>query len=358
MSLAGSNVPPHGKNIEKSFPPWEPPVIIKASGLGRGITSHVGADLVSFRRTAALGIFLSALLTGSSALHAVIIVSGNGNTTAPVDDPGFANLGKSATGNASATYLGNRWAISARHVTVSNQVTFGGITYTVDNSSITPLFNSDSTIADLQLFRLTTDPGLPTLSIGTSTPAVGSQFTMAGNGFDRGNQHYWNVTAGPTWTEVFTPSSATHSGYDWLGSHTIRWGQNIVESIGGYDDLTGFGNVHYFEDQFDHVDWTQPTGLANPGNEAIATIGDSGGGAFQKSGSTWSLVGLIVARTAFENQPGGPNTETSVFGNSTLIADLSQYRAQIRAIVPEPSSLVLALMGLAAWSCCLRRKAG
>src|SRR5689334_22833338 len=90
-------------------------------------------------------------------LPAVVIVSGNGNTTAPADDPGFANVGKSSTSGASITYLGNRWAISARHVFINSQVSLGGVTYGVDNSTITPLFNSDSTIADLQLFRLTTD---------------------------------------------------------------------------------------------------------------------------------------------------------------------------------------------------------
>jgi hypothetical protein len=53
---------------------------------------------------------------------------------------------------------------------------------------------------------------------------------------------------------------------------------------------------------------------------------------------------LIIARTEFEYQP----SDTSVFGNSTLIADLTQYRSQILAIVPEPSSYVLGLAGLAA----------
>jgi hypothetical protein len=276
-------------------------------------------------------------------LPAVVIVSGNGNTTAPADDPGFANVGKSSTSGASITYLGNRWAISARHVFINSQVSLGGVTYGVDNSTITPLFNSDSTIADLQLFRLTTDPGLPALSIGTTTPAVGSQVFMAGNGFDRNGQQYYDVTPGPTWTVTMTPATAEASGYTWLNTHTVRWGENIVEAIGGYDDLTGFGNVRYFEDDFDHVDWTKATGLANPGNEAIAAVGDSGGGVFQKNGS-WSLVGLIIARTEFENQPAN----TSIFGNSTLIADLTQYRSQILAIIPEPSSFVLGWIGIAA----------
>jgi len=342
------------KILKKRFAA-DPPLVIINSDSGRGTLLAFGADPVKFRCIAATCIALLAINAASSVARAVVIVSGNGNTTAPADDPGFGNVGKSATGNASATYLGNRWAISARHVTVNNQVTFGGITYTVDNSTITPLFNSDSTIADLQLFRLTTDPGLPTLNIGTFTPTVGSQVLMAGNGFDRNGQHYWDIS-GSTWTEVFTPSSADASGYTWLNSHTVRWGENIVEVTGGYDDLTGFGNVHHFLDSFDHVDWTQPTGLANPGNEAIAAVGDSGGGVFQKLGASWSLVGIIVARAVFEDQPGGPNVETSVFGNGTYVADLAQYRSQILAIVPEPGSYVLALVGLVALGALARRR--
>src|ERR1700682_4496186 len=46
--------------------------------------------------------------------------NGNGNTTAPSDDPGFSYVGISSTGGASVTYLGNGWCLTASHVTTSN----------------------------------------------------------------------------------------------------------------------------------------------------------------------------------------------------------------------------------------------
>jgi hypothetical protein len=46
----------------------------------------------------------------------------------------------------------------------------------------------------------------------------------------------------------------------------------------------------------------------------------------------------------FSGQPDPE--ENAVFGNSTLVADLSFYRPQIIAIVPEPHPMALAASGL------------
>jgi hypothetical protein len=72
--------------------------------------------------------------------------------------------------------------------------------------------------------------------------------------------------------------------------------------------------------------------------------GDFGGGVFHKNGSTWELTGLIVGVVGFSGQPNPE--ENAVFGNETLVADLSFYRPQIMAIVPEPHPVVLAASGL------------
>jgi hypothetical protein len=58
-----------------------------------------------------------------------------------------------------------------------------------------------------------------------------------------------------------------------------------------------------------------------------------------------------VAEATYSNQPTNVTPSvangngTVVFGDETYIADLSVYRSQILALVPEPSSLVLAGLG-------------
>ena len=130
----------------------------------------------------------SALLCNSAT--AVLIRNGNGNTAAPADDPGFANVGKSSTGNASVTYLGNRWVLSASHVTINTPVSFDP-----DHDGIfTPFAVDPTTIvqigtADLLLFRLTTDPGLPSIDIASNSPAAGDTLVLVGNGLEIGRAH-------------------------------------------------------------------------------------------------------------------------------------------------------------------------
>jgi hypothetical protein len=84
--------------------------------------------------------------------------------------------------------------------------------------------------------------------------------------------------------------------------------------------------------------------LDSDSTEAQAAYGDFGGGVFHKNGSTWELTGLMVGVVGFSGQPDPE--ENAVFGNSTLVADLSFYRPQIIAIVPEPHPMALAASGL------------
>jgi hypothetical protein len=56
---------------------------------------------------------------------------------------------------------------------------------------------------------------------------------------------------------------------------------------------------------------------------------------FRKNGSAWELSGVILTVGGFSGQPDpGAN---AIYGNVTYAADLSFYRSQIVAIVPEPS---------------------
>jgi hypothetical protein len=295
---------------------------------------------------------------------AVIITSGNGNNDSAslIADggpggaglPGFANVGSIGPNGASVTYLGNGWLLAAGHATVnsSTPVLLGGNSYTVDDSSITFLVNQDNSLADLKLVRLTTDPGLPqiTSNLISSTTPSGRQI-MIGNGFQRGDATFWNVDTSQSpwqWTEQSapaTPGPNDFAGYETITNHSIRWGENEVKNTGLFQFTYTDGNgdphfVHGYSTQYDDETYTGVTPLTH---EAQLSNGDSGGAVFTLVGSQWQLGGIMIAQSVFSGQPpvGNPYFPDTVFGNQALIVDLSVYRDQIVAIVPEPSGLAL-----------------
>lgn len=284
---------------------------------------------------------------GAAAARAVIIdtVSGTGNTSAPADDPGWANVG--IVGNGSAVYLGNRWAITASHVW-SGQTTFSGTTYQVVPGSEITLTNNGAagktTLTDLVLYQLASDPGLPWLPIASSTPANGSAATMIGAGRNRGAFSTWLVNTGTSpWVWTVNNVNPNAAGYLWDSSRTMRWGTNNVDAAGWITyTIDTPKSVYALQSQFTY------SGTASP--EAVAAAGDSGGGLFAKNGSSWELAGIMLVVDAYSGQPGN----TAVYGNATYSADLSFYRSQIVAVVvPEPSSVALAVLGglaVSAWA--------
>lgn len=277
------------------------------------------------------------LLTAAPARGVIIdSTTGTGNTTAPADNPGWANVGTVA--NGSAVYLGNRWAITATHVW-TGPTTFSGTTYqNVPGSEITLSNNGavgKTPYTDLVLYQLTTDPGLPALTIASSTPATGSAVTMIGAGRDRGAFTTWSVNTGTTpyvWTVSSTNVAA--AGYFWDSSRTMRWGTNNIETSQWVTyTIDNLKSVYTFDTTFNYSQVYS--------NEAQAAPGDSGGAIFHKNGSTWELAGIMLITDAISGQPGG----TAVFGNNTFSADLSYYRSQIVQVVPEPGSIVLTAIG-------------
>jgi autotransporter-associated beta strand protein len=277
----------------------------------------------------------------------VVSNGGNGNTTAPSDDPGFADVGISSTGGATVTYLGNGWCITASHVTISNMYThlsINGQSYQITQTVTSP-FGS----ADLKLFQINGDPGLAPLTISTTTPGTESQVTMIGNSLVSTGQQYWNVAVPSTWSSTnpgtwtstagggsvtpipansywnggpVSPGTYQASGLSLDSNHVIRWGQNLITKINQTD-----GATQYFYTTFN--DPTYSPDQASVGSEAQAVSGDSGGGVFYKvPGVGWQLAGIMYAQGPFPGQPGG----TAVFGEISAIADLSKYRGSIQAI--------------------------
>jgi hypothetical protein len=299
----------------------------------------------------------------------VVPPASNVNTSAPADDPGWANVGDRGV------YLGNRWVITANHVGPGT-TNFAGVGSfaAVSGSSVrlqNPTGQGLTTFTDLVLYRLAADPGLPSLSIAGSSAPIGASVTFIGNGRSvpaSATETHWSVAQDPNnamhdiWTEV--PSGGDASGY----KSTIfqkEWGTNRVEDDeplfnemdANHSVVANSGNGDVIS-LFSDFDDPNAAGSDATASEAEAQSGDSGSGVFYKDGSTWELAGITHAIGLYTDQPAF----TAVYGDLTFFADLSAYRDQILAItaVPEASAGLLVLAGIAAmllgirWNSALR----
>jgi len=251
---------------------------------------------------------LAIFVLGAAPSRAVLIATGDGtgNVTAPVDDPGFANVGTRTTG-LTVLYLGNGWVLTANHVGAGD-VVFAGQTYLAMPNSSIRLLNQDRTNADLLLFKLAVWPSIPNLVIASQTPGVGTVATLIGNGADRGAATVWDGIA----------------GFFWGTSNTIRWGTAPVAEQAVNVSLAG-SVTRTFTTVFKKNATPSP---------AQAAVGDSGGAVFVKVNGVWNLAGVMFAVDTYIGQPAS----TSLYGNHTFAADLPTYRAQIvSTITPTPS---------------------
>ena len=132
------------------------------------------------------GLMMPAL---AGTAHAVAISTSTdaANLLAPADNPGWNNVARLS--NASAVYLGNRWVITANHVSNAPVRFSDGRVFEIAPGTNVRLNNSGSLALlgspDLKMFRLAADPGLPALQLGTATPGNGATVMMIGAGMDR-----------------------------------------------------------------------------------------------------------------------------------------------------------------------------
>jgi len=313
--------------------------------------------MARFRAVNRIGVYgvvflmLATLLATPSA--ATVIRAGSGNTDAPGDDPGWANVGARMGTAGTAVYLGDRWVLTAGHVG-GGTVDFGGVVYGMEPGSWQLLHDPDNsgTPADLGLFRLTAAPvGLYDLVISQSAPADGARVVGIGYGTNQASSETW-------WNGMWEKETGTEAyrGFELLSGRTKRWGKNDVDGTLVVDTGSPY-RTHALAMDFDR--------FGGAGDDEMQAVpGDSGGGLFhKKNGTDWELAGIWIARDIYPPDPlhGVPQQpyDTAAYGNSSFAADLSQYRGQILAIVPEPSILVM-LLGLGAgclvWS--VWRRAG
>jgi hypothetical protein len=274
-------------------------------------------------------VFVSISLLASPA-QAVAISSGDGlgNTTAEIDDFGFANVGVCSGG--SAVYLGYGWVITAAHVPTAN-VLFNDQSYGYNPDSVSYLANPSelglSGSPDLKLFQLIDVPHLPALDIATESAPFGSQVSMAGNGLDRTGEglNSWQWDNG-TWIE--STSTVHFTGYDLASSRTVRWGTNETVRNGAEfpsEDSMVLSNGEV-ETLSYKVTFQGEDGLED---ECQGVLGDSGGGVFFKNEDEWELAGIMIGTSKFPGQP----YDVAACSTATYIADLSYYQDQISDII-------------------------
>lgn len=205
-----------------------------------------------------------------------------------------------SVGGASGVYLGNGWVITAAHVGLSTGTyTLTGVTYNIVSGSAV-----SSGSADITMFRISSEPDLPSLSISSSQPiSFSTQVVMVGYG---GGKKSWGVN---------TVTST-----------------NVQVAVSSYT-TTDFATVY-------GTSTSQGRNRTSVTNTAEAVTGDSGGAAFTYNSSTgtWSLIGLMEAVNA---------------NGDTYFVQLSSYSSFISstlATVPEPSTLILLSLAVLTFS--------
>ena len=303
----------------------------------------------------------SALIVSDSSPVALI------NTTAPADDPGWDN----ALTGFSGVYLGNQWVLTANHVVNPNArptvANLPGGSYRIIPNSFRTLTNPGSfggigltANSDLLMFRIDTEtntglkpeqqnPGIKTITVGSSQPAVGAELLMIGNGSTRAlagedpvnYEFHWN----DSWAPQTNPNLATKHGYfHTLSTGANSWGKNKLADDAVIQDGNADGNniivqlpggtlLITLATQWDRA--RNNSGAAIPGSTAVqyeaqAAPGDSGGAVFTKNGANWELVGVMAAIFL----DGGQTISQTVYGNRTVFSDLtnSHYRTQLESL--------------------------
>jgi hypothetical protein len=253
---------------------------------------------------ALMGLAVVLTLAWGAPAGAVIIASGDGtgNTSAPPDNPGWAHVARCSY--ATSVYIGDGWILTANHVP-SGDVTIEGVLYR-------RVPGSDVTLdpADLKLFQIESDPGLPPLPIAAGPPA--GEVIMIGKGRNRGDPIY-----------DFDPSPDL-DGWDFAVGSTIRWGTNEVESVSVEYPL-GTG-IFFFTSDF-----SGPSGGTD--HECQVVSGDSGGPVFAENDGEWELAGIQITQATLPGQENPP--QSALFGNESWSAQLSHYRAQILDVVAD-----------------------
>ena len=267
-------------------------------------------------RTGPARLFWAFLWLATTPALALIVDVGEGQVEEGSLDPpiGWSNVGRRIGGPSSLVYLGNRWVITAAHVG-AGIVEIGDQRYDPVAGSPTTLLNADGSEADLVLFQLARDPGIPAIRVAERSPRIGQDVTLIGMGAMRGMPI--TIDSGKELID----------GFMWKASSERRWGSNRVAGPVGFVRHAD-GHTAAFPLVFEPID--DPLSSEQ---EAMAGHGDSGGGVFSLVDALRPELGWNVSGIMFSIQnPGKAPTRSSLYGGVTLAADLATYHEQISRI--------------------------
>lgn len=284
---------------------------------------------------------VAALFLSPSARAVILVGTGDSsaNTTAPAG--GLAGSGWDLQGTWGA-YLGTpvapNYFITAKHVggSIGGTFSFGGTAYTT-------LAKYDSPDSDLTIWKVggTFSNYAP---LYTDFDEVGRGMVIFGRGTQRGSE----VTV-----------SSELKGWNWgTADHVLRWGQNTVASA-----VDGGASLGYM--------LTASFDYSVGGNEAILSVGDSGGAAFIQKDGVWKLAGINYGVSdPFRYTSGGAPFSAAIFDagglyyNGSLVPNgatdvpaysfftpISDHAPWILSVVPEPGDyglIVASGLGVAA----------
>lgn len=256
-------------------------------------------------------------------------------------------------GNASGIAIGPHHILTTRHQGggIGASINFpsgpNAGTYSVTSQTLIGGANTDLRIVSIAE-TLTAYASLYT------GPLVGQTALIGGFGPQRTSPNYTNGV----------PNQLVGYGVENSpgNAHTLLFGQNRIDSL----DTSGspWGTTPLLVADFDGPEnvtpdfsGISPAATAKVDFEAALAEGDSGGGWFINVAGTWKLAGLSHGADlvringsgvvgAYSNPANG--SPAFLFGGQIAAVNVTSYYTDITAVIPEPASLGLVVVGLAA----------
>ncbi len=264
-------------------------------------------------------------LLSSSICNAIILYSGDNNSNLIPSNSSqeaiFNSVAKISYDNGSgivgsAVYVKDKYLLTAEHVLNENEiprrthVSFDGITFYAIDLEFFPIQISS---ADLVLFKLIEDPGMPDTSFYSSLNEQNKTGTLIGWGKGRDPSQPDQTDENRNWNWDTSTSTIAK-----------RWGTNRIEATGN-QNISG-NTYHYLLTRLQ-------SDLDN--NEAAFAYYDSGSGIFILNNGTWKLAGITSAVSV---------ADTSTFSSLStsqglnFFVRISKYRQTILNSIPDTAT--------------------